>query len=52
VSPAPAVYTCSVCGAEGDVVKFLMDKESMTLGQALEALEGFEFTHELYATGS
>jgi len=32
------------------VVTFLMDKESMTFGQALEALERFEFTHELYGT--
>jgi DNA primase len=43
-------YRCSACGAEGDVVTFLMDKESMTFGQALEALERFEFTHELYGT--
>ena len=42
-------YRCGVCGAQGDVVTFLMDKESMTFGQALEALERFEFTHELYA---
>ena len=41
-------YRCSGCSAEGDVVTFLMDKESMTFGQALEALERFEFTHELY----
>jgi hypothetical protein len=52
VYPETDVYTCSVCGAEGDVVKFLMDKESMTFGQALEVLEGFEFTHELYGTAS
>lgn len=52
VYPETDTYTCSVCGAEGDVVKFLMDKESMTFGQALEALEAFEFTHELYGTGS
>jgi DNA primase len=43
VYPATDIYTCSVCGAEGDVVKFLMDKESMTVGQAIEALERFEF---------
>ncbi len=41
-------YRCSVCGAQGDVVTFLMDKESMTFGQTLEALERFEFTHEFY----
>jgi len=34
----------------GDVVMFLMNKESMTFGQALEYLERFEFTHELYGT--
>jgi hypothetical protein len=50
VYPDTDAYRCSVCGAEGDVLKFLMDKESMTLGQALEALEHFEFTHELYGT--
>jgi DNA primase len=48
VYPERGIYRCSTCGAEGDVVKFLMDKESMTLGQALQALEGFEFTHDLY----
>jgi hypothetical protein len=52
VYPETDTYACSVCGVEGDVVKFLMDKESMTFGQALEALERFEFTHELYGTGS
>jgi DNA primase len=52
VYPQTDTYACSVCRAEGDVVKFLMDKESMTFGQALEALERFEFTHELYGTGS
>lgn len=41
-------YRCSECGAQGDIVTFLMDKESMTFGQALEALERFEFTHDLY----
>ncbi|HEY6141243.1 MAG TPA: CHC2 zinc finger domain-containing protein [Thermoanaerobaculia bacterium] len=50
VYPETDTYRCSVCGAEGDVLKFLMNKESMTFGQALEALEAFEFTHELYGT--
>jgi DNA primase len=45
-------YHCSVCGANGDVIRFLMDKESMTYGQALEALECFEFTNELYSAAS
>jgi hypothetical protein len=48
VYPETDTYRCSVCCAEGDVVRFLMDKESMTFGQALEALEGFSITHELY----
>jgi DNA primase len=51
VYPETDTYVCSACGAEGDVVKFLMDKESMTFGQALEMLERFEFTHELYGSG-
>src|SRR5205823_1549601 len=29
VYPDTETYACSVCGAEGDVVKFLMDKASM-----------------------
>jgi hypothetical protein len=49
VYPDTETYACSVCGAEGDVVKFLMDKESMTFGQALEALERYQFTHDLNA---
>lgn len=40
-------YACSGCGAEGDIVMFLMNKESMTFGQALDALERFEYTHDL-----
>lgn len=52
VYPETETYACSACGAKGQVVQFLMDKESMTLGQAIEALEGFEFTQELYGTGS
>jgi DNA primase len=51
VYPEVNTYACSVCGVTGDVLKFLMDHESMTLGAALEALEGFQFTHELYGTG-
>jgi CHC2 zinc finger len=43
-------YRCSGCGASGDVIQFLMDKESMTLGQVLQALEGYEITHELHGT--
>jgi hypothetical protein len=50
VYPETDVYSCSVCGAAGDVVMFLMNKESMTFGQALEALERFEITGTLYDT--
>jgi DNA primase len=50
VHPTTDTYSCAGCGAHGDVVQFLMDKESMTIGQALEALEGFQYTHELYGT--
>ena len=50
VYPQSDTYHCFGCEASGDVVKFLMDKESMTFGQALEALERFRYTHELDAT--
>lgn len=50
VYPETNTYRCSGCGAEGDAVRFLMDKESMAYGQALEALEAFAITHELYGT--
>jgi DNA primase len=39
-------YYCFGCGAHGDVVAFLMQKESMTFGQALEALERFRHTND------
>lgn len=51
VYPATNTYACSVCGAKGDVVQFVMDKESMSFSEALDALERFEFTHEIYGTG-
>jgi DNA primase len=47
VYPETDTYCCSVCGAAGDVVAFLMNKESLTFGQALEALERYRYTHEL-----
>jgi hypothetical protein len=50
VYPSTNAYRCSVCGASGDVITFLMEKESMTIGQAVEALEQFLITHELYGT--
>jgi CHC2 zinc finger len=51
VYPETNTFACSGCGAKGDVVQFLMDKESMTFSQALDTLERFEFTHEIYGTG-
>lgn len=48
VYPKTDTYYCSGCEAQGDVLQFLMNKESMTFRQALEALERFEFTHELF----
>jgi len=50
IYPETNTYRCTACGVEGDVVQFVMDKESMTVGQALEALEHFRYTHELYGT--
>jgi DNA primase len=52
VYPATDTYYCFGCGAHGDVLKLVMDKESMTFGQALAALERFQYTHELYGTDS
>lgn len=48
VYPKTDTYYCFGCGANGDAIKFLTDKESMTFRQALEALERFEFTGEIY----
>lgn len=48
VYPKTNTYYCFGCGANGDAIKFLTDKESMTFRQALEALERFEFTGEIY----
>lgn len=48
VYPKTDTYYCLGCEAQGDVLQFLMNKESMTFRQALEALERFEFTHELF----
>jgi DNA primase len=52
VYPETDTYSCSGCGAEGDVVRFVMDKESKTVGQALQMLEDFSVTHELYGSSS
>jgi DNA primase len=43
-------YYCFGCGAHGDLVAFLMQKESVTFGQALDALEAYLYTDELFPT--
>jgi DNA primase len=45
--PETDTYFCFGCRAHGDVIAFLMHKESLTYGQALERLERFRYTHEL-----
>jgi DNA primase len=45
--PETDTYYCFGCRAHGDVIAFLMQKESLTYGQALERLERFRYTHEL-----
>ena len=52
VYPVTDTYRCTACGAAGDVVMFLMNKESFTYTQALDFLERFAFTHELYGAAS
>jgi DNA primase len=52
VYPETSTYYCFGCGAHGDVITFLMHKESLTFGQALEALERFLYTHELFPNQS
>lgn len=47
VDPRTNKYDCSACGAQGDVVTFVMQQQSMTFGQALEALEHYRYTNEL-----
>lgn len=43
VNDAKGTYHCFGCGASGDHVSFLMDKEGMTFRQAYEALTGDNF---------
>jgi DNA primase len=49
VYPKTNTYFCSVCEAQGDAMQFVMNKESITFRQALEALERFAITNEFHA---
>src|SRR5947209_11875687 len=40
VSPARGVYYCFGCGAGGDAIKFLMDLDHLSFGEAVERLAG------------
>jgi DNA primase len=48
IYPATNTYYCFGCGAQGDAVTFLMNKESMNLNEALRAVERFRDTNELF----
>jgi hypothetical protein len=50
VYPKSDTYYCSGCEASGDVLAFLINKESMTIERALHTLECFAITHELFST--
>ena len=50
VYPAPNGYVCDACNGRGDLLMFVMNKESLTAEQALDALERFQITGELYGT--
>jgi len=52
VYPVTNTYHCFGCGRNGDAIEFLMTKESMTFKDALEALERFHLTHELFGTAA
>jgi hypothetical protein len=46
VYPATNSFHCFGCGEGGDVLTFLQKKESLTFGQALEALEKIRYSDE------
>jgi hypothetical protein len=48
VYPDTGTYYCFGCAAHGDLIAFVINKESKTYGQALEALERFLHTDELF----
>jgi hypothetical protein len=51
VYPTTNKYHCFGCGRGGDAIEFLMTKESMPFTEALETLERYRVTHELFGTG-
>lgn len=52
VYPQSDTYYCFGCETHGDVVKFLMDMESMSYKEALATLERFRLTHELFSSAA
>lgn len=46
VYPATNSFHCFACGEGGDVLTFLQKRESLTFGQALEALEKIRYSDE------
>jgi DNA primase len=47
IYPETDTYYCFGCGAHGDVIQFLMEKESKTYHEAIGALENYLLTNEL-----
>jgi CHC2-type zinc finger protein/Toprim domain-containing protein len=52
VYPAKNNFHCYGCGANGDAITFLELKESMSFKAALDVLERYHLTHELFGTAA
>lgn len=52
VYPSKNNFHCYGCGANGDAITFLELKESMSFKMALETLERYHLTHELFGTAA
>lgn len=52
VYPTKNNFHCYGCGANGDAITFLELKESMSFKAALEALERYHLTHELFGSAA